>query len=90
MQPGLGTTVDMAAQEGARQLKAQGLAGQNQGSRTLWLRWGWRKEGEVRVMVLLLPFYKATRQPMSHKADFAIIAKFSKNLLHLQIIKKII
>ena len=49
MQPRLGTAVDMAAQEGARQLKAQGSAGQNQGSRTLWLRWGWRKEGEVRV-----------------------------------------
>ena len=49
MQPGLETAVDMAAQEGARQLEAQGSAGQNQGSRTLWLRWGWRKEGEVRV-----------------------------------------
>ena len=49
MQPWLGTTVDMAAQEGARQLEAQGSAGQKKGSRTLWLKWGWRKEGEVRV-----------------------------------------
>ena len=44
-------------------------------------RWGGRRKDEMKLNgPFAPPFYKAARQPKSHWADFAIIAKLCQKL----------